>query len=651
MPDYTYHPFLKPILFRLPVEFSRRFTLRLLEIQSRTALGRSIFKFFGHGLPPPTLRCTVFGLEFPGPIGLGPNIDSEGTTISVMQHLGFGFITVGPAAHAPVPRTSDSDPLRDTDTHTLIFSGTAPSPGAAELAARIQRAPDLQIPIGIALEGRDLPHAITAAQHSAAFFTLPPWIIDNPDALNTLRSTTSKPLLLRIDPDWSNDQLTRALDAAIHAGFNGCVATTGSTSPQRTSGESDHPELFECARAAVTLIAQRHGAAFPVIASGGIRTPEQALQMLDAGAQLVELRAGLVFAGPGLPGRIVHVLEHRLKHPGATPPVPVGDPILPPRELGWSETLGPALVALTGLILILSGLFALILAATIKLLPHDVAYLGMTMQDLCDRDHCRIVHFMAHDRVSFGGSIISIGLVYAWLAWVPLRNGEAWSWWALLLSGLVGFGSFLTYIGYGYLDTVHAVATLALLIVFVFGMGLSFQKLRGTKHIRCLKNPGASAWLWSPAGLGRAYLLFTAFGMMLGGFTIMIVGMTVVFVPQDLEYMQVTVQEIRAINARLIPLIAHDRAGFGGGLCSGGIAIFLAAWKGLRPGARALWWICLIAGTIGFTTSIGIHPLVGYNSFIHLLPAYIGALTFALAMKYLYRPIFKHPHADRFPSL
>lgn len=651
MPDYTYHPFLKPILFRLPVEFSRRLTLRLLEIQSRTALGRSIFKLFGHGLPPATLRRTVFGLDFPGPIGLGPNIDNEGTTIPVMQHLGFGFITIGPAANAPTPRTHDSDPLRDVDSCSLIFSGTPASPGAGELANRIQRAPDLHIPIGIALTGADIAHAITAARHSAAFFTIPPWIVDNPDALSTLRSTTSKPLLLRIDSDWSSEQLFNALDVAIRAGFSGCVATTGSASPKRTAGERDHLELFDRSLAVVALIAQRHGAAFPVIASGGIFTPEQALQMLDAGAHLVELRAGLVFAGPGLPGRIVHALEHRLKNPSEICPPALGEPILPKRELTWNEMLGPALVALTGVALILAGLFALILAATIKLLPHDVAYLGMTMQDLCDRDQCRIVHFMTHDRVSFGGSIISIGLVYAWLAWVPLRNGEAWSWWTLLLSGIVGFSSFLTYIGYGYLDTVHAVATLALLVVFVLGMLLSFQKLRGTRHVRSLKSPGAPAWFWSSAGLGRAYLLFTAFGMILGGFTIMLVGMTVVFVPQDLEYMQVTIPEIRAINERLVPLIAHDRAGFGGGLCSGGIAIYFAAWKGLRPGARTLWWICLVAGTVGFATSIGIHPLVGYNSLLHLLPAYIGALTFALSMKYLYRPIFKPLHAEHFPPL
>src|SRR5207249_1559084 len=135
-----------------------------------------------------------------------------------------------------------------------------------------------------------------------------------------------------------------------------------------------------------------------------------------------------------------------------------------PLSWGW------LLVAFTGAVLFASGVFALILAATVKLLPYDVAYLGMTMQDLCDRNQCRIVHFMAHDRVSFGGSIMSIGAVYAWIAAVPLRRGEAWAWWAMLLSALAGFASFLTYLGYGYLDLWHGRATMALLPFFVLGM-------------------------------------------------------------------------------------------------------------------------------------------------------------------------------------
>src|SRR5690349_13900176 len=105
--------------------------------------------------------------------------------------------------------------------------------------------------------------------------------------------------------------------------------------------------------------------------------------------------------------------------------------------------------------LILSGLTALYLGLTGRFLPHDEQFLGMSAGDLCALHGCRIVHFMVHDRVSFGGTVLAIGLLYLWLTESPLRNGEAWAWWTLVLSGLVGFASFFAYLGYGYLDTWH----------------------------------------------------------------------------------------------------------------------------------------------------------------------------------------------------
>jgi hypothetical protein len=59
----------------------------------------------------------------------------------------------------------------------------------------------------------------------------------------------------------------------------------------------------------------------------------------------------------------------------------------------------------------------------------------MTPQDLCAINECRIVHFMIHDRVSFGGSLVAIGTLYLWLATFPLRYGESWAWWVFALSG------------------------------------------------------------------------------------------------------------------------------------------------------------------------------------------------------------------------
>ena len=134
---------------------------------------------------------------------------------------------------------------------------------------------------------------------------------------------------------------------------------------------------------------------------------------------------------------------------------------------------GRSLLIATALVLMGSGAFASFQAATGHFLPHDTAYLGMTAADLCRLQGCRILYFMIHDRISFGGVLIATGAMYLWLAAVPLRKGEAWAWWALAASGVAGFLSFLAFLGYGYLDTWHGAATLALLPLFASGMFLT----------------------------------------------------------------------------------------------------------------------------------------------------------------------------------
>lgn len=138
---------------------------------------------------------------------------------------------------------------------------------------------------------------------------------------------------------------------------------------------------------------------------------------------------------------------------------------------------GRPLLSLTGVALIGAGLFALFLSATKHFLPHDVAYLGMTPRELCTVNECRIVHFMIHDRVSFGGSIVAVGTLYLWLAAVPLRQGEAWAWWLFAVSGLAGFASFLLYLGYGYLDTdlFHLAPALIGATLFSAGVVLTYR--------------------------------------------------------------------------------------------------------------------------------------------------------------------------------
>ena len=284
---------------------------------------------------------------------------------------------------------------------------------------------------------------------------------------------------------------------------------------------------------------------------------------------------------------------------------------------------GRSLFKVLALALIGSGTFVLFQAATGHFLPHDTAYLGMDAAQLCRFYGCRIVHFMMHDRVSFGGVLLAIGILYLWLAEFPLRRREGWAWWALAISGGAGFLSFLAYLGYGYLDTWHGAATLALAPLFLFAL----WRTRGLREERVRPAP---IDVHSRAGFGRLLLLAATFGIVAGGLTITIVGATSVFVPQDLEFIRANRGEVAAINERLLPLIAHDRAGFGGALVSCGLAMFLAVLYG-RP-SRSLWQALAIAGTFGFATAVGIHPVIGYLSVSHLAPAVAGCVVFAVGL-------------------
>jgi hypothetical protein len=295
-------------------------------------------------------------------------------------------------------------------------------------------------------------------------------------------------------------------------------------------------------------------------------------------------------------------------------------------DRGFFETLigdGRSLIKLTALLMMGAGAFALFQAGTGHFLPQDTDYLGMTAAQLCTLHGCRIVHFMVHDRVSFGGVLLAIGVMYLWLAEFPLRRGESWAWWALAISGGAGFLSFLAYLGYGYLDSWHGAATLGLLPLFIAGLVL-------TRSLRVDRQPRPPLDFHSRYGLGRVLLLAATFGIIAAGCTIMTVGMTTVFVPQDIEFMGITPAELHAVNPHLVPLIAHDRAGFGGALISCGLAMFFAVLYG-RP-SRSLWQSLALAGTAGFCTAIAIHPVIGYVSMTHLGPAILGCCVFIVGM-------------------
>jgi hypothetical protein len=289
---------------------------------------------------------------------------------------------------------------------------------------------------------------------------------------------------------------------------------------------------------------------------------------------------------------------------------------------------GRPLLAVAALVLLFAGIFAEFVAIRGEFLPHDITYLEMTAPELCAVHGCRIVHFMVHDRVSFGGALIAVGLVYLWLIAGPMSRGERWSWDILVASGSIGFASFLTYLGYGYLDTWHGTATTILAPLFLVGLIIVRKRIPWIADgTRWIARPQWLTTLRDRQCLARSLLVVVAIGMVGGGSTIATVGMTCVFVPQDLSFLKIDRAELDILNPRLVPLIAHDRAGFGGAVCCCGVVLAGVVWRATFDCAARQ--AIAIAGMLGFGSAILVHPAIGYNDLWHLAPAIGGAIMFA----------------------
>ena len=286
---------------------------------------------------------------------------------------------------------------------------------------------------------------------------------------------------------------------------------------------------------------------------------------------------------------------------------------------------GRFLIELTGISLVLSGGFAVLQSISGQLLPHDSHAIGMDAITLMQAGNRHLLGFMFHDRIAYGGSLLAIGFGYVWLAEFPMSVRAPWAWWALLFSGGIGFLAFLTYLGQGYLDTWHGVATLFLFPVFAAGLWRSRPNQFSLRSIWEVSRKGENVF----ARRGRILLAGSALGLILAGATIAIFGMTTVFVPSDLRFIGLEKSALQRISPMLIPVISHDRAGFGGGLCSiGSFLLFLARCAELN---RSLVEIVTLMGCFGFGCAIGVHFAVGYLDFMHLLPAFVGFIIFVLA--------------------
>ena len=635
MPDWFYRTVSRPVLFRLGARRARNLALGFMGGLARLPLGPTLIDFLGHMRADDRLRRSYLGIDFQTSVGLGPWLDTKATALTALGRFGFGFLEVGPItleenrSSRRLERLDDAEAIRFGDPpDTLSLKRAAPRLAEASreglpLIARLGYAGEASRQ-QIDEEYRRLIQELSPHAHLFSLATLTAAMADGwPVELwaEHLRAVVEaartaspvRPLLLCVAADHEHSRILPFIDEAIAAGIRGLLID-GSVAC-KPDGRLVGLPAREKALEQVRSLRQQLGGDLLIVASGGIHEPEHALELRAAGADLVQVDSGLVYTGPGLPKRINDALLFEATRGLSLTQEPARLP-----ELTWFWT------TLMGAGMLFGSLLALVIAATKVVLPYDEAFVGITREGL-SAINPRLLAFMAHDRVSLAGTMVAIGVMYIGLSVSGIRRGLHWARQAVFVSALTGFLSFFLFLGFGYLDTFHAFVTGALLQLLLLGVHARLgpwvpstpPDLRGDRAWRL------SLW-------GQLLLVIHGFALLAAGAGISVIGVTQVFVHEDLEFMRTTAAALSSANPRLVPLIAHDRATLGGMLLASGWVFLMPALWGFRRGSSWLWWTLLIAGLAAYAAAIGVHCVVGYMGLKHLFPAFGGLILFLLGL-------------------
>ena len=641
MPDWFFCTVSRPLLYRLRPRFARSLATGFMGLLSRLPLGSGAIDLLGHMRADLRLKLTLLGSEFPSPVGLGPGIDPQCVALSAFARFGVGFLDVGPVGLKEPPARPPVD--RDLVREAIVFPNDSPPLGLPSALTTLATARALGVPLMVRIDGDTSEEYMRLLEGVRAFASIIAVPLSSAPTIGEWRAyANDTPVLLVVSA--SGEFLDTMLEAGLSSGASG-VLIDGAIPDAGNRSVVGGP-VRELALSRVRAIRSRFGAMLPIIAAGGVHEPEHALALLEAGADLVEIDSGLMFNGPGLVKRTNDAVLYRNLSRGECKLTEVArqQPSARPAAMTWFWT------ALLGVGMIVGSLLAVGIAATRVVLPYDEAFLGMSREQL-QAINPRLLAFMAHDRVSLVGPMLTVGLMYVGLSIGGIRHGSHWAMVAIFASAFTGFCSFFLFLGFGYLDTLHAFVTACLLQLLLLAVHSELGTYEPTVPPQ-LRNDRA----WRLAQWGQLLLVVHAAAILIAGMVISTVGVTVVFVHEDLEFLQTTSEHLMAANPRLVPLVAHDRATFGGMLMSSGVVVLLSTLWGYRAGSRWLWWTLLTAGVLGYIPAIAVHLAVGYIDGMHLLPAFAGLglhlLGMALSHPYLCMPAKKleMAWADRFPK-
>jgi dihydroorotate dehydrogenase len=337
---------IKRLLFLLNPEKAHHLTFSLLKLPGVSGAAGRIYNTKNK-----SLERNVFGLNFPNPVGLAAGLDKDATAFNELGKLGFGFIEIGTVT--PVAQTGNEKPrlFRLTKDEALINRMGFNNHGVAAAATRLRRRKNKHLIIGGNIgKNKITPNENAVDDYIKCFeslFDVVDYFVVNVSSPNTpnlralqekepltalLRTlqahnnnkASPKPILLKIAPDLTNSQLDDIIEIIKETGISGVIATNTTISRDGLSYDKEALEKFGSgglsgkplstrSTEVIRYLKQASNNAFPVIGVGGIHSAKDAMEKLDAGADLIQLYTGFIYKGPGLIKEINEAVLNRFE--------------------------------------------------------------------------------------------------------------------------------------------------------------------------------------------------------------------------------------------------------------------------------------------------------------------------------------------------
>jgi dihydroorotate dehydrogenase len=326
-----YKRVIRPILFLFDPEWVHYFSFAAIRVLHRIPfMGGLVRKLYSS--KKPSLQKEVFGIHFPNPVGLAAGFDKDAKLFRELSNFGFGFIEIGTVT--PKPQGGNPKPrlFRLKIDKGIINRMGFNNEGVEAAAKRLKRNKNIIIGGNIG-KNKTTPNNNAQEDYLICFdvlFDVVDYFVVNVSSpntpnlrdlqekepltalLNTLQKQNNskpkrKPILLKIAPDLSDTQLSDIIDIVQVTKIDGVIATnttlsrdglkSNETLTSQSGGLSGKP-LTKRSTEVIRYLHTHSKGAFPIVGVGGIHTPSDAKEKLDAGASLIQLYTGFVYEGP-----------------------------------------------------------------------------------------------------------------------------------------------------------------------------------------------------------------------------------------------------------------------------------------------------------------------------------------------------------------